>query len=117
MECFNFGLEQKLDQHSCVEFHGDSDGNSFKAQKLVIDLVIVSKCIQSNQLLKRHPSNCKRARICKPAMALVTDTHTYRRFTEGGKTGGHFVSTSFKIQQWQTTHLKDNRLACAFRYM
>ena len=37
-----------------------------------------------------------------------------RRFTEGDKTGGHFVSTFFKIQQWQTTHLKDNRLACGF---
>ena len=29
MEFFNFGLEQKLDHHSCVEFHGDSDGDGF----------------------------------------------------------------------------------------
>ena len=50
MEFFNFGLEQKLDQHSCVEFHGNSDGNGFKAQKLIIDLLIVLTCIQSNQL-------------------------------------------------------------------
>ena len=35
-----------------------------------------------------------------------------RRFTEGGKMGGPNVSTPFKIEQWQTTHLKDNRLAC-----
>ena len=27
MKFFNFGLEQKLGQHSSVEFHGDSDGN------------------------------------------------------------------------------------------
>ena len=36
-------------------------------------MIIVSKCIQSNQMLSRHPSNFKRARICKPAMAFVTD--------------------------------------------
>ena len=29
MEFFNFGLEQKLDRHSCVEFHSDSDGHGF----------------------------------------------------------------------------------------
>ena len=27
MEFSNFGLEQKLDHHSCVEFHSDSDGD------------------------------------------------------------------------------------------
>ena len=31
MEFFNFGLEQKLDHHSSVEFHSDSDGDGFKA--------------------------------------------------------------------------------------
>ena len=30
MEFFNFGLEQKLDQHFCVEFHSDSDGDGLK---------------------------------------------------------------------------------------
>ena len=40
MEFFNFGLEQKLDQHFCVEFHNDSDGNGFNAQKPNIDLQI-----------------------------------------------------------------------------
>ena len=40
MEFFNFGLEQKLDPHSCVEFHSDSDGNGFKAQKPMIDPLI-----------------------------------------------------------------------------
>ena len=50
------------------------------------------------------------------AMAFVTDTYIDRRFTEGGKTGGPYVSTSFKIQQKQNTHMKDNRLACAFNY-
>ena len=30
---FNFGLEQKLDHHSYVKFHSDSDGDGFKAQK------------------------------------------------------------------------------------
>ena len=29
MEFFNFGLEQKLDHHFCVEFHSDSDGDGF----------------------------------------------------------------------------------------
>ena len=40
MEFYNFGLEQKLDQHSCVEFHSDSDGDVFKAQKPLIDPLI-----------------------------------------------------------------------------
>ena len=40
MDFFKFGLEQKLDHHSCVEFHGDSDGNGFKAQKPIIDPLI-----------------------------------------------------------------------------
>ena len=31
---FNFELEEKLDHHSDVKFHGDSDGNGFKVQKL-----------------------------------------------------------------------------------
>ena len=55
MKFFNFVLEQKLDRHFCVKFHGDFDGNGFEAQKLVIDLLIVSKCIQSNQSLKGTP--------------------------------------------------------------
>ena len=29
MEFFNFGLEQKLDHQSSVEFHGDSYGDGF----------------------------------------------------------------------------------------
>ena len=33
MEFFNFGLEQKLDHHSCVEFNSDSDGNIFNLSK------------------------------------------------------------------------------------
>ena len=37
MEFFNFRLERKLDQHSCVEFHSDSDGDCFEAQKAIID--------------------------------------------------------------------------------
>ena len=37
MDFFNFGPEQKLDHRSCVEFHGDSNGNGFKAQKPKID--------------------------------------------------------------------------------
>ena len=40
MDFFKFGLEQKLDQHSYVEFYGDSDGNGFKAQKSMIDPLI-----------------------------------------------------------------------------
>ena len=40
MEFFNFGLEQKLDHHSCVEFHSNSDGDGFKAQKPTIGLQI-----------------------------------------------------------------------------
>ena len=50
----------------------------------------------------------------KTSSAFVSniDRSIDRRFTEGGKTGGPNVSTPFKIEQWQTTHLKDNRLAC-----
>ena len=33
MEFFNFGLEQKLDRHSCVKFHGESDGEGFNFPK------------------------------------------------------------------------------------
>ena len=33
MKFFNFGLEQKLDRHSCVEFHCDSDGDGFNFSK------------------------------------------------------------------------------------
>ena len=33
MEFFNFGLEQKLDRHSCVEFHSKSDGDGFNFPK------------------------------------------------------------------------------------
>ena len=33
MEFFNFGLEQKLDLQSCVEFHSDSDGDGFNFLK------------------------------------------------------------------------------------
>ena len=40
MDFFKFGLEQKLDHHSCVKFHCDPDGNGFKAQKLIIDPLI-----------------------------------------------------------------------------
>ena len=40
LKFFNFGLEQKLDRHFCVEFHSDSDGDGFKAQKPKIDLQI-----------------------------------------------------------------------------
>ena len=40
LEIFNLGLEQKLDRHSCVEFHSDSDGDGFRAQKPMIDPLI-----------------------------------------------------------------------------
>ena len=33
MEFFNFGLEQKLDRHSCVKFHSDSDGDGLNFPK------------------------------------------------------------------------------------
>ena len=33
MEFFIFGLEQKLDRHSCVEFHSDFDGDGFNFPK------------------------------------------------------------------------------------
>ena len=33
MEFLNFGLEQKLDHHSCVEFHSESDGDGFNLPK------------------------------------------------------------------------------------
>ena len=37
MEFFNFGLEQKLDRHYCVEFQSDSDGDGFNFPKLQLD--------------------------------------------------------------------------------
>ena len=40
MEFFNFGLEQKLDHHSCVEFHSDSDGDGSKVRKPINDPLI-----------------------------------------------------------------------------
>ena len=33
MEFFNFGLEQKLDRHFCVEFHSDSNDDGFNFSK------------------------------------------------------------------------------------
>ena len=33
MQILNFGLEQKLDHHSCVEFHCDFDGYGFNLSK------------------------------------------------------------------------------------
>ena len=43
MEFFNFGLEQKLDHHSSVKFHSDSDCDVFKARKRVIERIIGPK--------------------------------------------------------------------------
>ena len=40
MDFFKIALEQKLDHHSCVKFHGDPDGNGFNAQKPIIDPLI-----------------------------------------------------------------------------
>ena len=34
MEIFIFDLEQKIGHHFSVEFHGESNGSIFKAQKL-----------------------------------------------------------------------------------
>ena len=56
--------------------------------------MIVSNFIQSNQLLLRHPSYFKRARICKPAMAFVTDrvidTDAFSQ-QNGGTVPGHIL--------------------------
>ena len=40
MEIFDFELEQKIDHHSSAEFHGKSNGDSFKAQKPKYDSLI-----------------------------------------------------------------------------
>ena len=37
MEFFIFGLEQKLDRHSFVEFHSDFDGDGFNFPKLQLN--------------------------------------------------------------------------------
>ena len=37
MEFFNFGLEQKLDRQSCVEFQGESDGEGFNFPKPLLN--------------------------------------------------------------------------------
>ena len=58
-------------------------------------IMIVSKFIQSNQLLLRHPSNFKRARICKPAMAFVTDIYIY--FSQNQKGFGCIVAAVLLI--------------------
>ena len=42
MKFFNFGLDEKLDQHSWAEFHGDSDGDGFHAQRPIVDPLIGS---------------------------------------------------------------------------
>ena len=65
--------------------------------------MIVSKFIQSKQLLLRHPSNFKRARICKPAMAFVTDIHIDRRFTVGRENGG-----SISVHIFEDTAMADH---------
>ena len=57
---FIFGLEQKLDYYFCVEFHGDSNNDGFKLYAV-------------ESIIEGVPGNFKRARICKPAMAFVTD--------------------------------------------
>ena len=40
MEIFNFELEQKIDHHSSVEFHGESSGNNLNVQKVNHDTLI-----------------------------------------------------------------------------
>ena len=40
MEIFNFELEEKVNNQYNAEFHGDSDGNGFKVQKLKINTLI-----------------------------------------------------------------------------
>ena len=40
MQIFNFGLKQKLEHYSGVEFRGDSYGDGFKPQKPIIDPLI-----------------------------------------------------------------------------
>ena len=37
MEFFNFGLEQKLNRHYCVELRSDSDGDGFNFSKLQLN--------------------------------------------------------------------------------
>ena len=37
IEFFNFGLGPKLDHHSCVKFHGESNGDSFNFSKLQLN--------------------------------------------------------------------------------
>ena len=40
MKFFNFGVEQKLEQHFHAQFHSYSDGDGLKAQKQIIDPLI-----------------------------------------------------------------------------
>ena len=48
MDFFKFGLELKLDHYSCVEFHGVSDYNGFKALKPIIGPLIGPNLINLN---------------------------------------------------------------------
>ena len=40
MEIFNFELEEKIDHHSSVEFHGESSGDNLNVQKLNYNTLI-----------------------------------------------------------------------------
>ena len=98
MKFFNFVLEQKLDRHFCVKFHGDFDGNGFEAQKLVIDLLIVSKCIQSNQSLKGTPVTARGLEFASQ-LWLLSLIDIYRDEFFRGQKGGISVTTFYKIER------------------
>ena len=96
MKLFNFVLEQKLDRHFCVEFHGDSDSNGFEAQKLVIDLLIVSKCIQSNQSLKGTPVTARGLEFASQ-LWLLSLIYIYIYFSQNQKGFGCIVAAVLLI--------------------
>ena len=54
MDFFKIALEQKIDHHSSVEFHGDSDSNDFNAQKPITDPLIGPNWPQKWTFLKLH---------------------------------------------------------------
>ena len=52
MEFFNFWLEEKLDRHSCVEFHTDSDGDGFNFPKPQLNPQNAPLCAPKNGIFQ-----------------------------------------------------------------
>ena len=70
MEFFNFGVEQKLDQHFHAQFHSDSDNDGFKAQKRMIDPLI--GLIDLNDPKNGIFKLCTRTKVRPPLLCRIS---------------------------------------------